>query len=312
MNWSNTKKASCSRSDQTERRPISVADTETGTQDRDDAPKSSRAGRNLPAAIGVGVLLGAMAIVILLFFPYGWLVVLAVAIPFGQYEVTRRLQEAGYAIPMVALLIGGQATLWLTWPFGAAGALGGYGATVVVCMVLRLAKPRPSGEQTNYLRDISATALLATWIPLFASFSALLIFQDHGGGRVFALISTVVFADIGGYTAGVLFGRHLLVPAISPKKSWEGLGGSLFFGITAAVLSVVFLLGKPWWVGIPLGLLLVITGVLGDLVESQIKRDLGIKDMGTLLPGHGGMMDRIDGMLPSAVAAWIVLTLLAN
>ena len=140
----------------------------------------------------------------------------------------------------------------------------------------------------NYLRDISATVLLATWVPLFASFSALLIFQDHGGSRVFTVIATVVFADIGGYVAGVLFGKHLMAPAISPKKSWEGLGGSLLFGITASVLSVAFLLDKPAWVGVPLGLMLVITGVLGDLVESQVKRDLGIKDMGTLLPGHGG------------------------
>jgi phosphatidate cytidylyltransferase len=163
----------------------------------------------------------------------------------------------------------------------------------------------------NYLRDISATVFLATWIPLFASFSAALIFQDQGGYRVFALIATVVFADIGGYTAGVLFGKHLMVPAISPKKSWEGFGGSLLFGLTASVLAVTFLLHKPWWVGLLLGLLLVITGVLGDLVESQVKRDLGIKDMGTLLPGHGGLMDRIDAMLPSAVAGWIVLTLLA-
>jgi phosphatidate cytidylyltransferase len=169
-----------------------------------------------------------------------------------------------------------------------------------------------SGQQpVNYLRDISATVLVATWIPLFASFSAMLIFQDEGGYRVLAVIATAAFADIGGYVAGVLFGKHLMVPAISPKKSWEGLGGSLLFGVTASVLVVTFLLHKQWWVGIPLGLLLVITGVLGDLVESQVKRDIGIKDMGTLLPGHGGVMDRIDAMLPSAVAGWIVLTLLA-
>jgi phosphatidate cytidylyltransferase len=273
--------------------------------------KASRAGRNLPAAIGVGVVLGALAIGILLFAPKGWLPVLAVAIPIATHEVIRRLREAGYALPVIPLLVGGQAMIWLAWPYGVAGVLGAYGGTIVVCMVWRLVGHGLREQPVNYLRDMSAAVLLATWVPLFASFSALLIFQDDGGIRTFTVIVTVVFADIGGYVAGVLFGKHLMVPAISPKKSWEGLGGSLLFGITAAVLTVTFLLDKPAWVGVPLGLMLVITGVLGDLVESQVKRDLGIKDMGKLLPGHGGVMDRIDAMLPSAVAGWIVLTLLA-
>jgi phosphatidate cytidylyltransferase len=278
----------------------------------DEPPKkTSRAGRDLPAAIGVGVVLCAIAIGVLLFAPVGWLPVLAVAIPIATYEVVRRLGEAGYALPVIPLLVGGQAMIWLSWPYGVAGTLGAYGGTIVVCMVWRLVGQGLREQPVNYLRDISATVLLATWVPLFASFSALLIFQEDGGVRTFIVIVTVVFADIGGYVAGVLFGKHLMVPAISPKKSWEGLGGSLIFGVAAAVLSVTFLLGKPAWVGIPLGLMLVITGVLGDLVESQVKRDLGIKDMGTLLPGHGGVMDRIDAMLPSAVAGWIVLTLLA-
>ena len=291
----------------TDQHPDSVTNTPL-----DEPPKKkSRAGRDLPAAIGVGVLLGGMAIGTLLFWPIGWLPVLAVFIPIATHEVIRRLREAGYDLPAIPLLVGGQAMIWLTWPYGTDGLLGAYGGTIVVCMVWRLVGQGLRQQPVNYLRDISATILLATWAPLFASFSALLIFQDHGGARVFTVIATVVFADIGGYVAGVLFGKHLMAPAISPKKSWEGLGGSLVFGITAAVLSVVFLLDKPAWVGVPLGLMLVITGVLGDLVESQVKRDLGIKDMGTLLPGHGGIMDRIDAMLPSAVAGWIVLTLLA-
>ncbi|OBG13278.1 phosphatidate cytidylyltransferase [Mycolicibacterium celeriflavum] len=291
----------------TEQRKGPVAETPV-----DEPPKKkSRAGRDLPAAIAVGVLLGAMAIGVLLFAPIGWLPVLAVFIPVATGEVIRRLRDSGYALPAVPLLVGGQAMIWLTWPFGAVGLLGAYGGTIVVCMVWRLVGQGLRKQPVNYLRNISASVLLATWVPFFASFSALLIFQDHGGGRVFTVIVTVVFADIGGYVAGVLFGKHLMAPAISPKKSWEGLGGSLVFGVTAAVLSVTFLMDKPAWVGVPLGLMLVITGVLGDLVESQVKRDLGIKDMGTLLPGHGGIMDRIDAMLPSAVAGWIVLTLLA-
>ena len=286
-----------------------VPDTDAGPTE--PPKKASRAGRDLPAAIGVGVLLGAMAIGILFFAPIGWLPVLSVFISIATYEVVRRLREAGYALPVIPLLVGGLAMIWLTWPYGPAGLLGAYAGTIVVCMVWRLVGQGLSEQPVNYLRDISATVLLATWVPLFASFSALLIFQDEGGFRTFTVIVTVVFADIGGYVAGVLFGKHLMAPAISPKKSWEGLGGSLLFGITAAVLSVTFLLDKPAWVGVPLGLMLVITGVLGDLVESQVKRELGIKDMGTLLPGHGGIMDRIDAMLPSAVAGWIVLTLLA-
>jgi phosphatidate cytidylyltransferase len=273
--------------------------------------KRSRAGRNLPAAIAVGALLGGMLIATLLFAPFLWVVELSVAMPIATHEVTRRLREAGYDVPLVPLLLGGQAMVWLTWPFGAAGVLGAFGGTIVVCMIWRLVDQGLTHTPVNYLRDVSATLLLVIWVPLFMAFGALLVFQPHGAGRVFCLLLTVALSDIGGYAAGVLFGRHLMVPAISPKKSWEGFAGSLLFGITAAVLTVTYLLpGKEWWVGLPLGLLLVITGVLGDLVESQVKRDLGIKDMGRLLPGHGGIMDRVDGLLPAAATTWIVLTLL--
>lgn len=293
-----------------------MADTETGpdgvaTPAEPPADKGSRAGRNLPAAIAVGAVLGASLIAILLFVPYVWIGVVAVAIALATHEVFRRLRSAGYAIPIVPLLLGGQATLWLTWPFGPAGALGGFAGTVVVCMIWRLVGQGGTQPPANYLRDISATVFLATWVPLFASFGVLLIYPEDGAGRVFCLMLGVTFSDIGGYTAGVLFGKHLMVPAISPKKSWEGLVGSLIFGIIGSVLAVTLLLEKPAWVGVPLGLMLVITGTLGDLVESQVKRDLGIKDMGTLLPGHGGLMDRLDSLLPSAVTTWIVLTLLA-
>jgi phosphatidate cytidylyltransferase len=290
-----------------------VADTESGRLDQaqPQPAKTSKAGRNLPAAIGVGVALGGMAIGSLLFAPWWWLPLLASAIAMATHEVIRRLREHGYELPAVPLLIGGQAMIWLAWPWGVPGTLGAFGATIVVAMVWRLLGQGLREQPVNYLRDISATVLLATWVPLFASFTALLLQQDNGGRRVFTVIATVVFADIGGYTAGVLLGKHPMAPAISPKKSWEGLGGSMLFGIAAAVLSVKFLLHLPAWVGLPLGLMLVFTGVLGDLVESQVKRDMGIKDMGTLLPGHGGVMDRIDAMLPAAVAGWIVLTLLA-
>ena len=275
--------------------------------------KTSRAGRNLPAAIGVSLLLGGIVIGTLIFAPRGWVVILAIAMPVATHEVVKRLREAGYSIPLIPLLVGGQAMIWLSWPFGPAGVLGAYGGTVLVCLIWRLLSQGLDSQPVNYLRDVAVTIFLATWIPLFGAFGALLVYPDprEGASRVFAFMLAVVFSDVGGYAAGVLFGKHRMVPAISPKKSWEGLAGSLICGTTAAVLAVTFIAHKPWWVGIPLGILLVITATLGDLVESQFKRDLGIKDMGTLLPGHGGLMDRIDGALPSAAATWIVLSLLA-
>jgi phosphatidate cytidylyltransferase len=285
---------------------------------RQPAKRTSRAGRDLPAAIAVGLSIGGLLVATLVFAPRYWVLIVAVAIFIASHEVVRRLREAGYVIPVIPLLIGGQATVWLTWPFHAAGAMAGFGATVVVCMMWRLfmqdnsKRPEPfaGSPSANYLRDASATVFLAAWVPLFASFAALLVYPKDGAGRVFCLMITVVASDVGGYAVGVLLGKHPMVPAISPKKSWEGFAGSLVCGIAAAVLTATLLAGKPWWIGALLGVVLVLTCTLGDLVESQVKRDLGIKDMGRLLPGHGGLMDRLDGVLPSAVAAWTVLTLL--
>jgi phosphatidate cytidylyltransferase len=321
MSLSNTKKASCWRSSGRSATD-SVATTDAGAGTPPDEPaakKTSRAGRDLPAAIAVGTGIGAVLIATLVFVPRLWVFHCAWATLLASHEVVRRLREAGYVIPVIPLLIGGQVTVWLTWPFGARGALAGFGATVVVCMFWRLfmhdesrhhdpaAGPPPP---SNYLRDASATVFLTAWVPLFASFAALLVYHPkEGAGRVLCLMLTVVASDVGGYAVGVLFGKHPMVPAISPKKSWEGFAGSMVCGITAAILSATFLVGKPPWIGALLGVVLVLTCTLGDLVESQVKRDLGIKDMGRLLPGHGGLMDRLDGVLPSAVAAWTVLTL---
>jgi phosphatidate cytidylyltransferase len=295
--------------------------TPSGTPDRgtkgtmqQPAKKTSRAGRDLPAAIAVGAAIGGTLVATLIFAPRFWVLIVAIAILVASHEVVRRLREAGYIIPVIPLLAGGQLTIWLTWPYHAAGAVAGFGAMVVVCMFWRLfmqdTHRSDAAAPSTYLRDVSATVFLAAWVPLFASFGAMLVYAHDGAGRVFCLMITVVASDTAGYAVGALFGKHPMVPAISPKKSWEGFTGSLVFGITAATLTATYLAGKPPWLGALLGLVLVLTCTLGDLVESQVKRDLGIKDMGRLLPGHGGLMDRLDGVLPSAVAAWIVLTLL--
>jgi phosphatidate cytidylyltransferase len=303
-----------------------VADTDTGADTPAEGsvhgplekkPKKSRAGRNLPVAILVGVAISGAMIAILICDKFLWVPLVAAAIAIATHEVVRRLREAGFVIPVVPLLIGGQVIVWLTWPYGPRGALAGFGGTVIVCMFWRLlrhgtrASAGVDSPPANYLRDAAATVFLAAWVPLFASFSVLLVYPPDGAGRVFCLMIGVACSDVGGYAVGVLFGKHPMVPAISPNKSWEGLAGSLFFGVTATALTAILLAHKPVWIGLLLGFTLVVTATLGDLVESQVKRDLGIKDMGRILPGHGGLMDRLDGTLPSAVATWTVLTLLA-
>jgi phosphatidate cytidylyltransferase len=304
---------------------MSVADTDTGADSPAEGSvhgppsgkrKKSRAGRNLPAAIAVGAAIGFTIIAILIWDRYLWVLLVAIAMPVATHEVVRRLREAGYVIPFIPLLVGGQLMIWLTWHFHAVGALAGYGVTTVVCIFWRLALQEvPAGDgaevpHSNYLRDVAATVFLAAWVPLFGAFGVLLVYPSDGSARVFCLMLGVVASDSGGYFVGVLFGKHPMVPSISPKKSWEGLAGSLVLGITAVTLSATLLAHKPVWIGLLLGLTIVATATLGDLVESQIKRDLGIKDMGRIQPGHGGLMDRLDGTLPSAVATWTVLTLL--
>jgi phosphatidate cytidylyltransferase len=169
---------------------------------------------------------------------------------------------------------------------------------------------RMRAGSAHYVRDVTAGLFTAAYVPLFCSFATLMLVAPDGLGRVLTFLICVVASDVGGYAAGVIAGKHPMAPSISPKKSWEGFAGSQVAGMAAGALSVMFLLHGPWWVGVLTGALLVVSATLGDLIESMIKRDLGIKDMGTLLPGHGGLMDRLDSLLPTAVVAWAVLSLL--
>src|SRR6202020_3074559 len=222
-----------------------VADTDTPAEGSVRVPpqKKSRAGSNLPAAIAVGAALAFTIVAILIWDRYLWVVLVAVAMPVATHEVVRRLREAGYVIPFIPLLVGGQLMIWLTWHFHAAGALAGFGVTAVVCVFWRLALQEPPARDgaeaphSNYLRDVAATVFLAAWVPLFGAFGVLLVYPTDGSVRVFCLMIGVVCSDSGGYFVGVLFGKHPMVPSISPNKSWEGLPGSGLFGLTTPTLS---------------------------------------------------------------------------
>ncbi|MTD59516.1 phosphatidate cytidylyltransferase [Amycolatopsis pithecellobii] len=288
-------------SEERERTPMSSPEPE---EPAPPARKPSRAGRDLPAAIGVGLLLGAAILLSLLTVRYVFIGVIGLAVAVGTIEFAQALRRAAdIKLALIPLLVGGQAMVWLTWPFGLKGTMIAFALTVLACLLWRL----PSGA-AGYLRDTSASVFAAAYLPLFASFAAMLVPPHDGVGRVLTFMIGVVASDTGGYAAGVLRGKHPMAPSISPKKTWEGFSGSMIAGIAAGALSVHYLLHGQFWQGVLFGAAIVLTATLGDLVESLIKRDLGVKDMGTMLPGHGGLMDRLDSMLPSAVVSWVLLS----
>ena len=267
--------------------------------------RMSRAGRDLRAAIAVGLALGAAILGSLFFVHQAFIGVVAAAVAVSTWELAGALRRgAGIRIALVPVLVGGQAIVWLSWPFGRDGVLAAFAVTVLVCLVWRFA-----GGAAGYVRDVTASLFTVTYVPAFAAFAAMLAVPDDGAARVLCFMLAVVASDVGGYAAGALRGRHPMAPSISPKKSWEGFGGSVLAGMVIGALTMPSLLdGRPWQ-GVLFGSAIALSATVGDLVESLIKRDLGIKDMGTLLPGHGGLMERMDSLLPSAVVSWLMLGL---
>ena len=280
-------------------------DESEGSEQPKSPGKTYRAGRNLPAAIAVGLVLGGAIILALLTVKEIFVGIVAAAVAVSTFELVGALRRgAGIKVTLWPVLLGGQAMVWLSWPFERNGVLAAFVITMLACFVWRL-----RGGVRGYLRDVSASVFTAAYVPLFASFAAMLVVTEDGTARVLCFMIAVVSSDTGGYVAGMLFGRHPMAQTISPKKSWEGFAGSTAAGVLGGALSVVLLLGGQWWQGVLFGAAIAVTATVGDLVESLIKRDLGIKDMGNLLPGHGGLMDRMDSLLPSAVVSWLLLRL---
>ena len=264
------------------------------------------AGRNLPMAIGVGVGLGGIAVLSLLTYRITFLIVIGAAVAVSVWELQGTLLRArGLTISWIPVGVGSVATVALAWPYGPAALGIGIAATTLACMVWRF-----RGGADGYLADLSASVFVTVYVGLFAGFATLMLVPADGAMRILTFLILVVANDVGGYAAGVLAGRHPMAPTISPKKSWEGFGGSMAACMLAGALCVWLLLDGVWWRGLLIGVAIAVTATIGDLTEALIKRDLGVKDFGTLLPGHGGLMDRMDSLLPSAVVTWALLTVL--
>lgn len=274
--------------------------------------KKSRAGRNLPAAIAVGVALFAVVAVGLIWWSWLFIVTVAVALGLGVVEVQRALLRKGMRAVWIPVVVGTVLSV-----------IGGYLVSVrelgiapttfvVICLsgtLIASLVGRLFGGAEGFIRDIAASALLIAYIPLQGVFVPLVMGATDGNLRMLVIIAAVVASDTGAYATGVLFGRHKMAPAISPSKTWEGTAGGVIFAALIGALLGHLLLGAPWWAGIILGALGSLAGTTGDLVESLIKRDAGIKDMSNFLPGHGGIMDRLDSMLVAVPLGWLVLHL---
>jgi phosphatidate cytidylyltransferase len=279
--------------------------TGLSTTERPVGRKPGRSGRDLGAAIGVGLSLGAVLLLSLLVWRPAFLAVLTAAVVVATIELVRALRKGQFRPPLVPVLAGALVMIGMAWSRGPTGLVAGFLITVLAVLLWRLAD-----GPVGYLRDAAAGVLVALYVPLLAGFAALLLIPDDGAARVIAFIVTVVCSDVGGFAAGVLFGKHAMAPSISPKKSWEGMAGSVAACMLAGVLLIGLALDGPWWGGLIFGAAIAVSATVGDLGESLIKRDLGIKDMGDLLPGHGGLMDRMDSLLPSAAVAYLLLAVL--
>lgn len=270
------------------------------------SPAKRGPGRNLPAAIGVGVGLVALLLGSLLVVPAAFPVVVGLAMVLGILEATRALSEGGLRVPSLPLLVGGVGMVVSTVVLGGEGLLIATAAAVCVLILWRVTE----SMGLTALRDVAGGVFTIAWVPFLGCFTLLLFDQAQGPYLVLLAVLTPAGNDIGGYIAGVLFGSHPMAPSISPKKSWEGFIGSLLMGVGVALAITMLLLDESWWVGVVVGVVLVIVSTCGDLAESLLKRDLGIKDMGDLLPGHGGVLDRIDSILLAAPTTFIILELL--
>ncbi|MGN6605520.1 MAG: phosphatidate cytidylyltransferase [Jatrophihabitans sp.] len=267
-----------------------------------DAPKS-RAGRNLPAAIGVAAVIAAVFIASLFAYRPSFGFIVGAAVLYGTWELRNALAQADVRVTVVPLWLGGVGLLLAAWFRGPEGLVVAAFVTLLGVLAWRVA----DGAH-GFLRDVSASAFLLLYLPVLAGFALLLAHPDDGAGRVLAFAATVVCSDTGGYATGVFFGKHPLAPVVSKAKTWEGFAGSVVWCSTCGILLMTLCFHEAWWKGLLFGLAIVVTATVGDLGESMIKRDIGIKDMGTLLPGHGGVMDRLDSMLPCAAVAYLLLS----
>jgi phosphatidate cytidylyltransferase len=280
-----------------------------------------KAGRNLPAATAVGLAMLFAVIGGLLFLPLGFVLVVSAFAVAGVWEIHRALELGGTRLPIIPVMTG-SAAMPLAAYFGGVESLMFAMLLSSVAVLLWRTIESAAGSASS----IFAGVFTLSWVPFLMSF-AMVPLHEAGGSPlgfwpdgviplgawyVATMLLLVVANDTFGYIVGASLGKHPMAPKISPKKSWEGFAGSIAGATAVGVLATVFILGKPWWVGVVFAVAMVAASTAGDLAESMVKRELGIKDMSSALPGHGGVMDRLDSIVFAAPPAYILFTLLVG
>ena len=291
---------------------MTSTDAAVPAPENEPVKQHGRAGRNLPAAVASAVVLLLAIAGSLFFVKSAFMLIVGAAVVVAIWELHRGLGAKGIDIPEQPLMAGGVVMVAVAYFWGAPALVT---ATAVTALVIMLWLLRRGVD--GFVQNASAAVFTLIYVPFLGSFVALMLAEggdwrstdhfDDGVRGIITFIVVTIASDIGGYVAGVLFGRHPMAPVISPKKSWEGFAGSALFCVGAGVALVVWLLDGDWWVGVALGLIAVVMATLGDLVESVMKRDLGIKDMSQIVPGHGGLMDRLDSLLATIAPIWLLL-----
>jgi phosphatidate cytidylyltransferase len=276
-----------------------------------------RTGRDLIVATLIGVAIGVIVIASLIFVKWAFVLFAAGAMVLGVLEFSRALQNAGRRVDVVPQLVMGFVLLLSGFFLGAWVHWIAVLVAVVVVIVWRLVAQLFAADgraPIDVIGDVLVAGFVQVYVPFLTSVAMILLAQPRGEWWVLAFLILAVAADTGAYVSGLTFGRggrHPMAPRISPKKTWEGFAGACVAAVVAGALLAAFMLQVPWWAGMILGAAVLATATVGDLGESMIKRDLGIKDMSSWLPGHGGVLDRLDSILPSATAALVMYYLLS-
>ncbi|SEC58375.1 phosphatidate cytidylyltransferase [Paramicrobacterium humi] len=273
---------------------------------------TARTGRNLVLAIGIGVFLGVVLVVSLIFVKILFALFATILVGFTAFELVSALRRVGRVVDVIPAVVSAVAIVGTSYFFDAPTRGVVLIAGVVLVVVWRLITEMASHAKRGLrevISDLATVVFIQLYVAWFASFAVVLVAQPQGEWWALAFIILVASADVGAYALGLSFGKHPMAPLISPNKTWEGFIGAAACSVIAGVLLALFMIHQPWWLGVIIGLLILGSATVGDLTESMIKRDMGIKDMSSWLPGHGGFLDRLDSILPSAVVMFAVYSI---